>query len=242
MPEKVVKLSEEFLEFPEVIEVTPQATPATTIEQYYYTVPNLRTKIELLDFLLQDESTTRVIIFTKTRVAANDVYKYIERKKLGSTNVLHSNKGQNSRIAAMNSFKEGDLRILVTTDVSSRGIDVTGVSHVINFDVPVIYEDYVHRIGRTGRAMMTGIAITFVNKAEKYHLGKIEEVIRQVIPEKQLPPEVKVHKTPFEESQLMEREIDHQKRLDNPNYKGAFHEKKERKSGSKARKKRSRRR
>jgi ATP-dependent RNA helicase RhlE len=242
MPEKVVKLSEEFLEFPEVIEVTPQATPATTVEQYYYTVPNLRTKIELLDFLLQDESTTRVIIFTKTRVAANDVYKYIERKKLGSTNVLHSNKGQNSRIAAMNAFKEGNLRILVTTDVSSRGIDVTGVSHVINFDVPVIYEDYVHRIGRTGRAMMTGIAITFVNKAEKYHLGKIEEVIRQVIPEKQLPSEVKVHKTPFEESQLMEREIDHQKRLDNPNYKGAFHVKKERKPGSKAKKKRLRRR
>lgn len=242
MPEKVVTLSEEFLEFPEVIEVTPQATPASTVEQYYYSVPNIRTKIELLEFLLSGEELTRVIIFTKTRTAANDVYKYIERKKLGKVNVLHSNKGQNSRIAAMEAFKQGDLRILVTTDVSSRGIDVSEVSHVINFDVPVIYEDYVHRIGRTGRAELSGIAITFVNKAEQYHLKKIEKVIRQPVEESKIPAEVKVHKTPFEESQLMERDIDHQKRLENPDFKGAFHEKKER--GSKpnqARRKRRRR-
>lgn len=226
MPEKVVKLSEDFLEFPEVIEVTPQATPAATVKQYYYSVPNIRTKIELLEFLLSGEEFTRVIVFTKTRTAANDVYKYIERKKLGKVNVLHSNKGQNSRIAAMDTFKEGDLRILVTTDVSSRGIDVSEVSHVINFDVPVIYEDYVHRIGRTGRAELSGVAITFVNKAEQYHLRKIEKVIRQPIEERKIPEEVKVHKTPFVESQLMEREIDHQKRLENPDFKGAFHEKK----------------
>ena len=242
MPEKVIRLSEEFLEYPEVIEVTPQATPASTIEQYYFSVPNIRTKIELLEHLLQDEAFTRIIIFTKTRTAANDVYKYIERKKLGKVNVLHSNKGQNSRIAAMNAFKQGELRILVTTDVSSRGIDVSEVSHVINFDVPVVYEDYVHRIGRTGRAMMTGIAMTFVNKAERYHLRKIEEVIRQEIPEKQLPAEVKVHKTSFQESQTMEREIDHQKRLENPDYQGAFHEKKVRSSSSRSKKKKNRRR
>ena len=241
MPDKVLTLSEEFLEFPEVIEVTPQATPATTIEQHYYSVPNLRTKIELLEYLLKDESFTRVIIFTKTRTAANDVFKYIERKNLGTANVLHSNKGQNSRIAAMNAFKQGELRILVTTDVSSRGIDVSEVSHVINFDVPVIYEDYVHRIGRTGRAMMTGVAITLVNRAEDYHLRKIEKIIRQDIPEIKLPEEVKIHKTSFEESQAMEREIDHQKKLENPNYKGAFHEKKERAPKPKRIKKRRRR-
>lgn len=242
MPEKVVTLSEEFLEFPEVIEVTPQATPASTVEQYYYTVPNIRTKIELLEFLLTDDTFTRVIVFTKTRVAANDIYKYIHRKKLGEVNVLHSNKGQNSRIAAMEAFKEGNLRILVTTDVSSRGIDVSQVSHVINFDVPVIYEDYVHRIGRTGRAELSGVAITFVNKAEQYHLRKIEKLIRQSIPEKSIPSDVKLHKTPFEESQAMEREIDHQKRLENPDFKGAFHEKKERKTGSKLSRRKKRRR
>lgn len=226
MPEKVLQLSEEFLEFPEVIEVTPQATPAKTIEQAFYRVPNIKTKINLLEHLLKDESFSRVIVFTRKRQSANDVYKYIERKELGTTNVLHANKGQNSRIAAMNSFKNGDLRILVTTDVSSRGIDVTEVSHVINFDVPVVYEDYVHRIGRTGRAEMTGVAITLVNKAEEDHLRKIEKVIRQPITEKKLPEGVEVTKTPFAEDQEMEREIDHQKRIENPGFKGAFHEKK----------------
>jgi len=238
MPEKVIKLSEEFLEFPELIEVTPQATPASTVEQYYYAVPNIRTKIELLEYLLGKEELKRVLVFSKTRNAANDIYKYILRKNLGTVNVLHSNKGQNSRIAAMDAFKKGELRILVTTDVSSRGIDVTEVSHVINFDVPVIYEDYVHRIGRTGRARLTGVAITFVNKAEQYHLHKIKKIIQQDIPEKQLPAEIKIHKTSFEESQQMEREIDHQKRIENPDYKGAFHDKKERKTGTKARKRR----
>lgn len=226
MPEKVLQLSEEFLEFPEVIEVTPQATPATTIKQVFYRVPNIKTKINLVEYMLKDESFSRVIIFTRKRQSANDVYKYIERKGLGTANVLHANKGQNSRIAAMSSFKKGDLRILVTTDVSSRGIDVSEVSHVINFDVPVVYEDYVHRIGRTGRAEMTGVAITLVNKAEEYHLRKIEKVIRQSIIENKLPMEVEVAKTPFVEDQEMDREIDHQKRLENPDFKGAFHEKK----------------
>jgi ATP-dependent RNA helicase RhlE len=226
MPEKVLQLSEEFLEFPEIVEVTPQATPAQTIEQVFYRVPNIKTKINLVEHLLKDESFSRVIIFTRKRQAANDVYKFIERKKLGTVNVLHANKGQNSRIAAMNSFKKGELRILVTTDVSSRGIDVTEVSHVINFDVPVVYEDYVHRIGRTGRAEMTGVAITLVNKAEEYHLKKIEKVIRQPIPEKKLLKDVDIAKTPFIEDQEMDMEIDHQKRIENPDFKGAFHEKK----------------
>lgn len=226
MPDKVIQLSEEFLEFPEVIEVTPQATPASTVAQVYYTVPNIKTKINLLAHFLKDESFARVIVFTKTRKSANDIYKYIQRRDLASANVLHSNKGQNSRIAAIDAFKNGELRVLVTTDVTSRGIDVTEVSHVINFDVPVLYEDYVHRIGRTGRAMMAGEAITFVNKAEVYHLHKIEKLIRQEILELPLPSGVEVTKTPFEESQLQEREIDHQKRLENPDFKGAFHEKK----------------
>ena len=210
MPEKVLQLSEEFLDFPEVVEVTPQATPAKTIDQIFYRVANIKTKINLVEHLLEAESFSRVIIFTRKRQSANDVYKFIERKKLGTVNVLHANKGQNSRIAAMNAFKNGELRILVTTDVSSRGIDVSEVSHVINFDVPVVYEDYVHRIGRTGRAEMTGVAITLVNKAEEYHLSKIEKVTRQPIAEKKLPKKVVVSKTPFVEDQEMERDIDHQ--------------------------------
>jgi len=226
-PEKVERLSADFLEFPVKIEVTPQATTARQVNQVMYRVPNLKTKINFIEYLLQDRQTfNRVMIFTRTKANADAVSKYLERKELGPVKVIHSNKGQNTRINAVNEFKEGNLRVLVTTDVTARGIDITKVSHVINFDVPILYEDYVHRIGRTGRAFQEGSAITFVNKAEEYHIQKIEKLIREKIREEKIPAEVEVTKTPFEESQEMAREIDQQKRRENPDFKGAFHEKK----------------
>ncbi len=226
-PEKVERLSADFLEFPVKIEVTPQATPARQVNQVTYRVPNLKTKINFIEYLLQDRETfNRVMIFTRTKANADAVSKYLERKELGPVKVIHSNKGQNTRINAVNEFKEGNLRVLVTTDVTARGIDITKVSHVINFDVPILYEDYVHRIGRTGRAFQEGSAITFVNKAEEYHIQKIEKLIREKIREEKIPAGVEITKTPFEESQDMAREIDQQKRKDNPDFKGAFHDKK----------------
>lgn len=226
-PPKVEKLAEEFLLFPTKVEITPQATPAKKVRQEQIHVPNLKTKINLLDHFLSDrESFHRVMIFARTKQVANDVSKYIERKKLGPVRVIHSNKGQNARINAMNEFKEGGLRVLVSTDVSSRGIDVTNVSHVINFDVPLKYDDYVHRIGRTGRANQPGEAITFVTKAEEHHITNIEKVIREKIPMKQLPKGVWVEDTSVEEQQLQNREIDRQKRQADPTFQGAFHESK----------------
>lgn len=225
--EKVEKLSGDFLEFPIKIEVTPQSTPARQVEQVLYRIPNLKTKINFVEHLLQDrEEFNRVMIFTRTKSNADAVSKYIERKELGPVRVVHSNKSQNTRINAVNEFKEGGLRVLVTTDVTARGIDVTKVSHVINFDVPILYEDYVHRIGRTGRAFQEGKAITLVTKAEEYHIEKIEKLIREKITEKKLPAEIEIAKTSFEESQQMAREIDQQKRREDPNFKGAFHDKK----------------
>lgn len=226
MPEKVVKLSEEFLEFPEVVEVAPQATTIDTIDQQLYLVPNMRTKINLLEHLLKKDEFKRVLIFTRTKGTADNVYKYLDRKGMGPVRVIHGNKAQSTRINAMNEFKEGGLKILVSTDVSARGIDVTMVSHVINFDVPIIYEDYVHRVGRTGRAKNEGVAITFANKSERLHLKKIEEIIRMQIPERPFPAEVEVTETPREEQQEMEMEIDVLKRREDPDFKGAFHEKK----------------
>lgn len=223
---KVERLSEEFLEFPVRIEITPQATPVETVTQVLYQVPNIKTKINLLEHLLQQSKFEKVMVFTRTKAIADSVYKFIERRELGPVRVVHSNKGQNARINAMNEFKEGNLRVLVSTDVTARGIDVSEVSHVINFDVPLVYEDYVHRIGRTGRAMRKGTAITFVNEAEVYHIKKIEKLIREEIPVKEFPAEVEITKTPFEEKQEMARQIDIQKRRENPNFKGAFHEKK----------------
>jgi ATP-dependent RNA helicase RhlE len=240
MPEKVMKLSEEFLEFPERAEAAPQATTAETVEQVLYEVPNLKTKINLLSYLLQDPSFSKVLIFTRTKKVADNVFKFLDRKGFGPVRVIHSNKGQNSRINAMNQFKAGELRILVSTDVSARGIDVSEVSHVVNFEVPVVYEDYVHRIGRTGRARKEGMAITFADKAEMMHIPNIEKLIRASIPKKPLPENVEIAVTPRDEVIGIERRIDAFKRKQDPNFKGAFHEKKKnasrvKKSGRKGR-------
>lgn len=227
MPEKVLTLSEEFLEFPERVEVAPQATTVDTVEQYAYLLPNFKTKINLLELLLKDDKVfNRVIIFTKSKQTANNIYKFLSRKAEGEVRVIHGNKDQNARINAMEAFKQGKVRILVSTDVSARGIDISMVSHVINFDVPLIYEDYVHRIGRTGRAQNTGTAITFITPADQYHIKKIENIIRQKIPVKVLPHDLTIEETSFPEEQEMKRIIDVQKRKENPDYKGAFHEKK----------------
>lgn len=228
MSDKIHQLSANFLEFPTVIEVTPQATPAQTVNQKLFFVPNVKTKINLLKKLLDEEGNiTKLMIFCKTRVAAEDVYKFLLRK-FGEkeVKVLHANKGQNTRINSMNAFKNDEVKILVATDVASRGIDVSDVSHVINFDVPVVIEDYVHRIGRTGRALQSGEAITFCNPAEEYYLRKIEKLIRQTVPVYDMPVDVFVEQTPYEERQDQDREIDMQKRKDDPEFKGAFHEKK----------------
>jgi ATP-dependent RNA helicase RhlE len=237
LPPKVEQLSEEFLEFPVKIEVQPQATPAETVSQLLYETPNLKTKINLLfHFLQQEQNIERVIIFTKTRKNADAVYHFLERKKLGEIRVIHANKGQNTRLNAIEAFKAGGIRILVATDVMARGIDVQDVSHVINFDVPLIYEDYVHRIGRTGRALKSGASITFADPAEMYHIGKIESLIRQAIPRASIPDQVEIPPTPREEKQTQDRAIDAQKRKENPEFKGAFHDKKERRHYGKNRK------
>jgi ATP-dependent RNA helicase RhlE len=226
-PDRVERLSQEFLEFPVRIEITPPATASVRVAQELYELPNIKTKINFLDHLLQDKETfNRVIIFTRTKDTANNIIKFFERKEIGPARVIHSNKGQNTRINAMYEFKEGNLRILVSTDVSSRGIDVNNVSHVINFDVPVLYEDYVHRIGRTGRAYSDGKAITFVNPAELYHIKKIEKLMREKIPVRKLPETVPIEETSPVEKKEMAMEIDRQKKKEDPTYQGAFHERK----------------
>lgn len=228
MSDKVHQLAGNFLESPTVVEVTPQATPAQTINQRLYHVPNIKTKINLLKALLAEpDDIKKLIIFCKTRTTAEDVYKFLSRK-FGEkeVKVLHANKGQNTRINSINAFKNDEVKILVATDVASRGIDVSDVSHVINFDVPFVTEDYVHRIGRTGRALQSGEAITFCTPSEEYYIGKIEKLTRQTIPVYPLPADVFIEETPYEERQAQAKEVDLQKRKEDPEFKGAFHEKK----------------
>ena len=231
MPDSVLKLSEEFLEFPVRVEISPSATTAETVVQYAYPVPNFRTKINLLHFLLQGlQGFNKVIVFVRTKKAADNIYKYLMRSIEGEVRVIHSNKGQNTRINSMNAFKQGQVRVLVSTDVAARGIDVSMVSHVVNFEVPLVYEDYVHRIGRTGRARNTGVAITFYNPSEAYHIDKIEKLINQKITRRNLPGEVEVTPTGFDEQQALNRAIDKQKQKEDPTFQGAFHLKKPKKS------------
>jgi ATP-dependent RNA helicase RhlE len=228
MSELVHKISGDFLKFPLIIEVAAQATPAHTVSQVLYRVPNLKTKLNLLQELLKDdERFHRLIVFCKTKTVADNIFHYLERRYgAEQVRVIHANKGQNTRINSINAFKEGNIRMLVATDVAARGLDVADVSHVINFDVPIIIEDYVHRIGRTGRAYKSGEAITFCAESEEFYIKKIEKLMRQSIPVADLPATVFVEETPYEERQAMAREIDLQKRKDNPDFQGAFHEKK----------------
>lgn len=228
MSELIHKIAGDFLKFPTVVEVTPQATPAHTVAQLLFMVPNLKTKINLLQHLLQDEDAFhRLIVFCKTRQTADNVYRFLSRKYGDdAVKVIHANKGQNTRINSIQAFKEGNVRILVATDVAARGLDVSNVSHVINFDVPIVIEDYVHRIGRTGRASNIGQAITFCNAAEEYYIKKIEKLIRQKITVNPIPENVTVEETDFDERQAIAKAIDLQKRKENPEFKGSFHEKK----------------
>jgi ATP-dependent RNA helicase RhlE len=225
---RVEKLSEEFLEAPLKIEVSPSATAAETIEQKLYSVPNLMTKINLLGHVLDADQYQKTIVFCRTKEVADNVFKFLERKVVGSAQVrvIHANKGQNTRINAINEFKEEKIKVLVATDVAARGIDVSGVDLVLNFDIPLIYEDYVHRIGRTGRAKASGTAISFMLPSEEYHVKKIEKIIRTNIPLEKLPTSVKISETPFEENQAILKEIDNQRKKEDPNFQGAFHEKK----------------
>jgi len=225
--ERVEKVAEEFLDFPVRIEVAPSATPVEMVNQMIYHVPNFRTKLNLVSqLLLNEEEFSKVIIFCKTKVAAEEVFKVIKRRSDGEKRILHSNKGQSARINAINAFKNDEVRILISTDVSARGIDASKVTHVINFDVPTNYDDYIHRIGRTARAGNQGVAITLLDPSEEWHFINIEKIIRMSIPVYEIPDDVEVIETEKPEMQVQLREIDRQRRIDDPTYKGAFHDKK----------------
>ena len=227
MSDLVKQISGDVLDFPVVIDVKPEVRTADTVSQCWYPVPNLRTKLNLLVHLFKNEAMRKVILFCKTKESAANIGKFMQRLyKDENVRVIHGNKTQQTRINSMAAFRDEDIRFMVCTDVAARGLDVPDVSHVVNFDIPIIYEDYVHRIGRTGRAFKTGESITFVTIADEYHLLQIEKLIRQKIPKIDLPAEVDIAETPYEERQDMLREIDKQKRKENPEFTGAFHEKK----------------
>lgn len=196
----IEELVETFFNFPVKIEAARTGTTVEKIIQVGYSVPNFNTKVNLLEYLLKKEDTmSKVLVFTDTKRLADQLYKHIVQHFPEKVGVIHSNKSQHQRFDAVNRFQDGELRILIATDVIARGIDITEVSHVINFDTPEVPEDYIHRIGRTGRADKFGNAILFVSKKEKPFQTKIEKLMKLKIPMEKLPEGILVSKELIEE-------------------------------------------
>jgi ATP-dependent RNA helicase RhlE len=181
MPPEIGQLANSILNNPVKVEITPVSSTAEKIEQSVYYVDKGNKKL-LLSHLLQDAGIKTALVFTRTKHGADKVVK--DLLKLGEkAAAIHGNKSQNARQKALTDFKSGALRILVATDIAARGIDVDQLSHVFNYELPNIAETYVHRIGRTGRAGASGIAISFCDGEEKAYLKDIQKLIAQSIPE-----------------------------------------------------------
>lgn len=180
MPNEIAKLANSILTDPIKVEVAPQSTTAETIDQHLYYVDRTD-KNKLLLHLLEGDTIKEALIFTRTKHGANKVVKILVQAGHGAE-AIHGNKSQTARQNALKQFKEGKLRALVATDIAARGIDIDGLSHVINFDIPNIPETYVHRIGRTGRAGAEGRALSFCDHEEKEFLRDITRLIKRDIP------------------------------------------------------------
>ena len=180
MPPEIQKLANVLLTHPAKVEVTPPASTVDKIEQSLYHVGKME-KPELLLHLLQNKEIKTALVFTRTKHGADKVVKILQRYNIKSA-AIHGNKSQNARQAALSDFKNGTLRVLVATDIAARGIDIDDLTHVINFEMPNVPETYVHRIGRTGRAGNTGIAISFCSREERDELRDIQKLIGKTIP------------------------------------------------------------
>jgi ATP-dependent RNA helicase RhlE len=179
MPREVEKLAREILFEPERIEIAAKTVAVERIDQRVHHLDTSR-KASLLSELLSTPGFDRVIVFTRTKHGANKVVKHLARGGV-IAEALHGNKSQGARQRALSNFREGRARVLVATDIASRGIDVDDVTHVINYELPNVPESYVHRIGRTARAGAEGIAISFCDASERPHLRSIERLIKRPI-------------------------------------------------------------
>nr|WP_129025336.1 DEAD/DEAH box helicase [Flavobacterium sp. YO12] len=225
MTDEVDDILNDYFDFPEEVTLAASGTPLEKITQITYNVPNFNTKVNLLKHLLQtDESMDRVLVFVNNKKISDMLHTRIEEDFDGQFGVIHSNKSQNYRLSTMAEFQEGNLRGLITTDIMARGLDISDISHVINFELPELPELYMHRIGRTGRADATGTAISFVTPREEEFKIEVEVLMNQELEITDFPEEVEIS------SKLIEPEKDKQPikflmkkvKLEGD---GAFHEK-----------------
>jgi ATP-dependent RNA helicase RhlE len=185
MPKNIASLADEYLTRPAQVAVTPVATTAERVEQRVMFVSGGQ-KPALLAAVLQDDAVERVLVFTRTKHGADKVVRHLAQAGIEAA-AIHGNKSQPQRERALAGFRSGSCRVLVATDIAARGIDVDGVTHVVNYDLPNVPESYVHRIGRTARAGAAGVAISFCNDEERTYLRDIERLTRQKVPVEPLP-------------------------------------------------------
>ena len=225
MTDEVDAILNDFFDFPEEVTLAASGTPLENIKQISYNVPNFNTKVNLLIHLLEsDESMERILVFVNNKKISDMLHERIDEHFDGQFGVIHSNKSQNYRLNTMASFQEGNLRGIITTDIMARGLDISNISHVVNFEAPEMPELYMHRIGRTGRADATGTAISFITPREEDFKTEVEELMGQVLEIVEFPEVVEIS------SKLIEPEKDKQPikfllkkpKLDGE---GAFHEK-----------------
>lgn len=227
MTETVEEMIHSNFKSPEKISVAVSGTPLENIDQRGYKIPNFYTKANLLKHLLADTETYhKVLIFIGDKRIADRLYENLGEEFPGETSLVHTGKSQNYRLKSLSDFDEGLSRILIATDVMARGLDIENVSHVINFDTPQYPENYMHRIGRTGRAEKKGQSLLFTTEKEQAYLDAIENLMKTKVPEYEIPVEVKISKDLIPEEKQRAIEIN------NPNSISeeagpAFHEKKE---------------
>jgi ATP-dependent RNA helicase RhlE len=229
MTDEVDALLNDFFIKPERVSIAVSGTPLENIEQGCYAVPNFYTKANLLKHLVQDKETfKKVLVFTSSKKYADRLYSLIEEEFGSQTSVIHSNKTQNYRIRSIEDFNSGKHRILIATDVMARGLDLEKVSHVVNFDTPTFPENYMHRIGRTGRAKEMGASLLFYTAAEEEAKLAIEELMKTEIPQIAFPDEVAISDQLIPDERPKEVEnVDHNRNRQSSISGPSFHEKKD---------------
>lgn len=193
MTDEVDAVLNDYFDYPEEVTLATSGTPLEKITQITYNVPNFNTKVNLLKHLLEtNEDMSRVLIFVNNKKISDMLHERIEEDFEGQFGVIHSNKSQNYRLNTMASFQEGELRGLITTDIMARGLDISDITHVINFEMPEFAELYMHRIGRTGRADATGTAISFISPREEEAKVEAEVLMDMELEIEDFPEEVAI--------------------------------------------------
>lgn len=230
--EDVEQMIEYYFNSPVRIEAAPTGTPLENINQIGYSVPNFYTKVNFLDLLLkEDEDFSKVLVFAATKKLADELYEEMQSRYPEQVGVIHGNKDQNHRFNTVKQFKDGTYRFIIATDIVARGIDIAEVTHVINFDLPEVPENFIHRIGRTGRADKKGIAISFIKENERKYQEGIEELMKYEIPMRPLPDDLAISEVLTEDE--MPKTIVKEVIIKTPkreNVGAAFHDKSEKNS------------